>query len=167
MAESKAADWTSAIKRWPTWVLLVLVVAGALAVGTTRDDGPRTDDERIEAISKRVACPVCSGESVAESRNNASQAIRNAIADQVRTSELSDDQIIAGLEDSYGADILLVPKATGFDALIWVLPTVALVCALAGLAVAFRRWKREAESTGAPTDEDRALLEAARQAEDR
>ena len=149
------------IKKWPGWIVLLVVVVTALAVGSTRDPGPQTQDERIEVIAKRVACPVCDGESVAESRNNAARAIRTEITTQVRTSQLSDDQIIAGLEDSYGADILLVPRATGLDSLIWVLPTVAFVCGVAGLAVAFRRWKLQAAATGESTQADRDLVAAA------
>jgi len=151
----------SSIKKWPGWVLLVVVVASTLAVGSTRDSGPQTQDERIELIAKRVACPVCDGESVAESRNNAARAIRTEITTQVRTSQLTDDQIVAGLEDSYGADILLVPRATGFDALIWVLPGVVFVCGVAGLAVAFRRWKLQAAATADPTQADRDIVAAA------
>ncbi len=149
------------IKRWPGWVVLLVVVVSGLAVGSTRDSGPQTQGERIELIAKRVACPVCDGESVAESRNNAARAIRTEITTQVRTSQLTDDQIVAGLEDSYGADILLVPRATGFDSLIWVLPTVAFVCGVAGLAVAFRRWKLQAAATGEPTQADRDIVAAA------
>ena len=51
----------ASLKRWPGWVLLVLVVAGLLAVGSTRDAGARTPEERVEEISKQLACPVCNG----------------------------------------------------------------------------------------------------------
>ncbi len=153
------------LKRWPGWVLLLVVVVSVLAIGSTRSAGPQSQDERIELIAKRVACPVCNGESVAESRNNASRAIRNEIDSLVRSTTLTDDQIVAGLEDSYGTDILLVPRATGFDALIWVLPTIAAVCGLAGLAVAFRRWKVEAAGIADPTDSDRDIVAAARRAD--
>ena len=54
--------------------------------------------------------------------------------------------------------MLLVPRSSGFDALIWVLPAVGFVCGVAGLAVVFRRWKREAAATTDPTDADRALV---------
>lgn len=153
------------VKRWPGWVLMLVVVASFLAVGSTRASGPQTQEERIEAISERVACPVCNGENVAESRNNAAQAIRNEIDGLVRSTQLTDDQIVASLEDSYGADILLVPRATGLDSLIWVLPAVALVCGVAGLAVAFRRWKLEASGIADATDADREIVAAAQRAD--
>ncbi|WP_394934735.1 cytochrome c-type biogenesis protein CcmH [uncultured Ilumatobacter sp.] len=162
---SGLSEINNKMKGWPGWVLLLVVVVSVLAIGSTRASGPQSQEERIDLISKRVACPVCNGESVAESRNNASRAIRNEIDSLVRSTPLTDDQIVAGLEDSYGTDILLVPRATGFDALIWVLPTMAFVFGVAGLAVAFRRWRVEADGMADPTDADRDIVAAARRAD--
>ena len=156
----------SAVKRWPAWILLVFVVVGLLAVGATRDNGPSTPGERADAIAQRIACPECDGESVFESRNAASINIRNTIRQMVDAGAAGDDEIIATIEASYGGRILLVPKATGFDALVWALPVAALICAVTGLAVAFRRWRRDAASEGQPTDDDRRLVAAALASED-
>ena len=147
---------TQALKRWPSWVLLVLVVAGLLAVGTTRDSGPRSPKERVEDISKRLACPICDGETVFESRNADSEAIRVEIARQVDTGTVSDDQIINFIAQRFGSKVLLVPRATGIDALVWALPAAAFVCAVVGLGVAFRRWKSAADTI--PDDADRQLV---------
>jgi cytochrome c-type biogenesis protein CcmH len=145
-----------ALKRWPSWVLLVLVVAGLLAVGTTRDSGPRSPKERVEDISKRLACPICDGETVFESRNADSEAIRVEIARQVDTGTVSDDQIINFIAQRFGSKVLLVPRASGIDALVWALPAAAFVCAVVGLGVAFRRWKSAADTI--PDDADRQLV---------
>ena len=153
-------------KRWPGWVLLVFVVVGLLAVGASRANGPSTPGERAEAIEQRIACPVCDGESVFESRNTASENIRNRIAQLVDEGALDDDEIIAVIESRFGGQVLLVPRASGFDALVWALPVAALVCALAGLAFTFRRWRRAAAADVDPTDADRALVAAALASED-
>ena len=155
-----------ALKKWPAWVLLVFIVVAFLAVGATRDDGARTPEERADSIAQRVACPVCDGESVFESRNTASVNIRNRITQLVDDGRASDDEIIADIEASFGGRILLVPKATGFDALVWALPVAALVCALAGLAMTFRKWRRDAAAAVDPTVEDRAMVAAALADED-
>ena len=147
------------LKSWPSWVLLVLVVGGLLAVGAARDAGPRTPKERVEEISRRLACPICDGESVFESRNADSQAIRIEIARQVNDGTVSDNQIINFIEQRFGSRVLLVPKATGIDALVWALPVAALVCAVVGLGVTFRRWKAAADTI--PDDADRRLVAAA------
>jgi cytochrome c-type biogenesis protein CcmH len=150
---------TRSLKAWPSWVLLVLVVGGLLAVGAARDVGPRSPKERVEDISRRLACPICDGESVFESRNPDSQAIRVEIARQVATGTVSDDQIINFIEQRFGSKVLLVPRATGIDALVWALPVAALVCAVVGLALAFRRWKAAADTV--PDEADRELVAAA------
>ena len=130
----------SSVKRWPGWVALALVIVGFLAVGVTRDTGPQTEGDRIDGIARRIACPICDGESVYESRNNASVSIRTEIEAQVREGVRTDDEIIGYIAERYRGDVLLVPRATGLDTLVWALPVAALVCGIAGLAVAFRRW---------------------------
>ncbi len=147
------------VKRWPGWVLLTFVVAGLLAFGTTRDAGARTPEERVEDISKQLACPICDGESVYESRNTQSASIRTEIKAQVSSTDATDDEIIAFIVQNFDAKTQLLPKATGFESLVWVLPSVALVCASVGLYFAFRRWRLAAVLV--PSDEDRARVEAA------
>jgi cytochrome c-type biogenesis protein CcmH len=161
-----ASAWNRRAKRWPGWVLLLFVVAGFLAVGATRDTGPESQEDRIDSISRRVACPVCDGESVFDSQNNASVAIRNQIGELVAENDLDDAEIIAFLETRFGADVLLVPRSSGLDALVWVLPAVAFACGVAALVVVFRRWKLEAGAMREPTADDRALVDAALAAED-
>ena len=147
----------SRIKSWPSWMLMGLAVVVLLTVGGTRDNGPLTQSDRIDSIARRVACPTCDGESVYASRAPASEAIRNQIAREVSGARLSDDQIIAGIASSFNARVLLVPRATGIDALVWVLPVAVGVCAVTGLAFAFRRWRRDPSQ---PSAEDVALVEA-------
>lgn len=150
------------LKRWPGWLSLLLVVAGSLAVGVTRDTGPRTPEERIVALEKRLSCPVCSGESVYESRNTGSVQIRELIRQQVSEGVLSDQQIIDGIVDGPVEGVeLLVPRSSGVEALAWVLPSAAFVIGAAGLTIAFRRWQASARSLGSATTEDYALVEAA------
>ncbi len=149
------------VKRWPGWIVLLFVVVGLVAFGATRDTGPRTPDERVEAIAKRLACPVCQGESVYESRNPSSDRIRVAIRQGVREGELTDEQIIDRIARAFEGDELLVPTATGIEALAWALPATAFVVGLAGLTIAFRRWQAEARRLGSATDADYALVAAA------
>jgi cytochrome c-type biogenesis protein CcmH len=145
-------------KRWPGWVLLLLAVVALLAVGATRDTGPRTPDERVEAISKRLACPVCQGESVYESRNPASVQIREAVKQGVADGVKSDEQIIQDIVVAYDGEELLVQTASGIEALAWALPAAALVIGVTGLTLAFRRWQASARSLGDASDDDYALV---------
>lgn len=145
------------LKSWPVWMLMGVIVVALLAVGATKDSGPRTQGDRIDAISKRLACPTCDGESVYVSRASAAEAIRTQVARDVASGKLTDDQIIGGIARTFNAQVLLVPRATGLDSLVWVLPIAALVCSIVGLAMAFRRWKRQ--NLGDATAQDIALVE--------
>ncbi|MSZ18360.1 MAG: hypothetical protein F2612_01690 [Actinobacteria bacterium] len=144
------------LKSWPMWMLMALITVSLLAVGTTRDKGPLTQGDRIDAITKRVACPTCDGESVFVSRASAAEAIRKQVAREVAAGEKSDTEIIGSIAQSFNAQILLVPRATGLDSLVWVLPIAVLVCAVAGLAMAFRKWRRQ--NTAGASGDDFALV---------
>ncbi len=148
-----------AVKRWPSWVLLAVVAVALLAVGIARDSGPSTAEERIDAIAQRLACPTCEGESVYESRGSASQAIRQEIARQVGAGLATDDEIVAAIDDSYEADLRLVPDAEGLEAAIWIVPVVAAVLAVAVLVLVFRRWRDQGSMV--PTEDERTLVEKA------
>jgi cytochrome c-type biogenesis protein CcmH len=139
------------------WLLLGLITVVALVVGA-RAGGERTAEERVQAISGQVRCPTCSGQSVGTSDAPAADAIRSQIREDVEAGR-SDDTIRARLTDSYGDDILLNPPRSGFAGLVWVVPVAAVIVAFGGLALAFRRWEREAPS--GPSGRDRALVAAA------
>lgn len=123
------------------WVVMAIIFCLLLATGANRDSGPRTQQDRVDSIARRLACPTCQGESVYVSRASAAVSLRDEIARQVRSGERSDDQIIAYVEERFGGQVLLVPRSSGIDALVWALPIAALICALVGLVAAFRRWR--------------------------
>ncbi|MGA1743191.1 MAG: cytochrome c-type biogenesis protein CcmH [Ilumatobacteraceae bacterium] len=124
------------------WGGIALVTIAALSFGSLRDAGPLTQQDRIDSVTKRIACPTCDGESVFVSRASAAQAIRAEVARQVGDGVRSDDEIVAYIADRFGGEVLLVPRGEGLDALIWVLPVLVSVVLIIGLAAAFRRWRR-------------------------
>lgn len=153
---TRARRLNAALKSWPSWVLMLLASVSLLAVGVAREGGPQTQQERIDGITRRLACPTCDGESVYVSQASAAENIRDEVARQVATGVLDDDGIVAYIESRFGGRVLLVPRASGVDALVWALPVAVLVCALAGLAAAFRRWDRQTSVRA--TDEDERLV---------
>ena len=141
------------------WVLLAAAFAGLLAFGTLRESGPLSQQDRIDAISRRLACPTCSGESIYVSRAAAAESIRAEIARQVSDGQRTDDEIIAYIESRFGGQVLLVPRATGIDAVVWALPVAVFVASLAVLGMAFARWRRREQS--GPSNADRQLVDDA------
>ena len=144
--------------RWLPWLGLAVVLVGALAIGTTRQHHAHDLDSRVRGIAAQVKCPTCEGLSTADSDAAASTAIRDEIRKRLQDGE-NERQIKAFLVSRYGKDILLKPPASGLSSLVWFLPVAAFICALAGLVVAFRRWR--VRSGVHPSAADRALVEEA------
>ena len=138
---------------------MLILIGVLLAIGTNRSGGPLTQQDRIDSISKKLACPTCSGESVYSSRATAAESIRTEVARQVGSGIRSDDEIITFIAQRFGGQVLLVPSATGLDALVWALPAAALVISASFLVSLFARWNRN--KPNAPTAEDEKLVNRA------
>jgi cytochrome c-type biogenesis protein CcmH len=146
-------------RRTAGWLVLAAVALAALLVGVLDPGGPRSDADRARDLAKSVACPVCDGQSVADSDSEAAKGIRAQIADRIEAGA-SDGQIRDELAAAYGERVLLTPGRSGLASLVWTLPVVVLVAGLAGLALTFRRWR-----SGGPvaaSDADRELVARAR-----
>lgn len=146
------------VRAWRPYLLLVPVLAVALFLGARDGAGPDTPSARADRIAEKVRCPTCAGLSAAESDAPASLEIRKQIRDRVDQGH-TEGEVLAYLVSRYGKDILLAPEAHGVAALVWVLPVVVGVCAVAGLVLAFRRWG--ARPAPPPSDDDRRRVEQA------
>ena len=147
------------VRRWVPWAVLLVVVGVALGVGANRSSGDTSLNGRVMHIASEVRCPVCQGQSAAQSQAAASVQIRDQIRRDLVAGE-PERQILAGLVDSYGAGILEKPEASGVGVIVWVLPVLAVLAAVGGLAVAFRRWG-SARPAATPNDSDRIIVERA------
>ncbi len=141
------------------WAAMLGILALALILGVTTDRNPTSEGDRFRNLTKSIACPVCDGQSVADSDSDAAKGIRTRIAQRLGEGA-SDAQIRDELAAAYGQHILLTPGRSGLSSLVWTLPVAALVVAMAGLAVAFRRWRGGGAAHA--TDEDRELVAQAR-----
>lgn len=148
----------SARFRRASWLVMGSLVLVSLARATVDDGPPRTTEEQVQAIASTMKCPVCKSQSVADSDVAASRSIRIEIAKLVEEGR-SPGEVRSAIAATYGDRVQLIPAASGFAGLVWILPVVALVVALAALSAAFARWRRAPET--AATDEDRALVEQA------
>ena len=144
--------------RRASWVLMAALVLVSLGRATFDDGPPRSTAEQVEAIASTLKCPVCKSQSVADSDVAASRAIRLEIARLVEEGR-SADEVRTAIAATYGDDVQLIPPASGFAGLVWILPVLALVVALAALSAAFARWRRT--PANAATDADRELVEHA------
>lgn len=162
-------------RRRPAGVVVLavalLVAGGALAAVAARGPaGPRTLQDRVEAIASGIKCPVCEDMSVADSPSALAVSMRGRIATELQRGE-TPAQIRDGFVRSYGDWILLTPPARGFDLTAWILPFVLLLAGLGAAVLAVRRWSPPLAASsggdaaaGAEPDlapSDRALLDRA------
>ena len=144
--------------RRASWVVIGAIVLVSLGRATFDDGPPRTTEQQVEAIARTLRCPTCGSQSVADSDAAASRAIRAEIARLLEDGE-SPDEIRTAIGASFGDEVQLIPPARGFAGLVWILPVVALVVALAGVSAALARWRRTTATSA--SDADRALVEQA------
>lgn len=136
------------------WALIAAAAAAALLVAAFDAGAPRSNAERAHAIAEDFACPVCQGQSVAESDVVVARNIRREIriwVDEGRSEDFIREQLV----EIYGDDVDYSPAAQGITALLWVLPVMAAAGAVvsAGAVFASRRRPRPAApgEAAAPT----------------
>lgn len=100
-------------------------------------------DSLLEAqttvLASELRCPVCQGNSIQDSPSELAQQMRDLIRDQLRSGK-SPDEVRAYFVDKYGEWILLTPKATGFNLVVYLVPLLVILAGGAIVWRAVRRW---------------------------
>jgi cytochrome c-type biogenesis protein CcmH len=151
------------LKKWGiAWLALAVVVVIAVAVLVARSSPSSSASARASRLANELACPVCSGESVADSNAPESRAIRIDIAKRIRAGE-DDAEIRDAYVAIYGEHVLLTPDSGGLGIVAWGLPVLVIVIGAGGIALAIRRGSRTPRLDA--TADDVALVDEARAAE--
>ena len=143
------------------WAGAVAVAAGAWLYGAVAPGPPRTNADRVHALAQGFACPVCAGQSVAESDVPVAREIRRQIGiwvDEGRSDRYIRDELVA----AYDIDIDYNPSGAGLTGLVWVLPVAAGMATAGALIVIFHRRRTAAVApTGEPVEPAAAAPAAA------
>lgn len=102
-------------------------------------------EARTTALASRLRCPVCQGESIQDSPSELAQNMRAVVREQLREGK-SPQEIEAYFVSKYGEWILLEPRMTGLNVLLYVLPVLLVVGGLALVVVLVRRWTAAPEA---------------------
>ena len=143
---------------WVPWAVMAAVVVALLAVGSLGGDPP-TLDERAQSLEETIRCPSCASQSVANSDAPSAEAVRVLIRERLEAG-YSNEEIRDYVASRYpnGRQLLLDPTGEGFGALVWALPVVAVIVAVAALVRRFGDWRPGALQA---TEADRDLVAAA------
>jgi cytochrome c-type biogenesis protein CcmH len=95
-------------------------------------------------LENQVMCPVCAGETLAQSDVPAAQQVKRNIQKWIDAGNTR-SEIKRKLVADYGPQILAAPPRHGFDLLAWVLPLAGILGAAGVLGVLAWRWSRRRE----------------------
>jgi cytochrome c-type biogenesis protein CcmH len=130
--------------RWALLAVLLLVLvprpSGADAVDETRID------EGVREVAKTLRCAVCQNESVWESQAELAQQMRALIRERLMQGE-TPDQVKNYFYTRYGDYILLTPRKTGMNWMLWVGPFILLGLGAALLYRSLTRWVAQSHAT--------------------
>lgn len=117
---------------------LVLSLALLIAFQVNAD----TLEDQIAEISGELMCPVCEGQSVAESNAQLARDMRAIIKTKLLEGH-SKEEIIDYFISSYGETILASPPPRGFSAILWLLPVLSVLIGGAIILRTIRAYKVE------------------------
>ena len=116
----------------------------------------QTIEDKVIEIGNELMCPVCQGQSVAESNSNLAQDMRSIIKNKLKNGE-SKEEIIYYFVSRYGDSILGAPPAKGINYLLWLLPIISLSIGAFIILKSIRSFKKPNEeatySKSAPNPE--------------
>ena len=146
------------MKIFLTIAVLFLIAAPAVAVAGTVEE--QAIDIRTREIAKTLRCTVCQSESVFESQAPLARQMRDVIRERVAEGQ-SDEEIRAYFLSRYGDYILMEPRRTGLNWLIWAGPFLLLFIGGAFLYRTLARWT--AQTASAPPKDLPPLDDISRQ----
>jgi cytochrome c-type biogenesis protein CcmH len=146
--------WTSTLRFGLAWLLVALA---ALSV-SAQPPATNAEDPRLYEIAAQLRCVVCQNLSVADSPSEMAQQMRVIIRERLAAGE-SPAQITQYFVDKYGEWILLSPRRSGFNLLLWGFPIAAIAVGLIVFALLLRRWTTRARATMTPSAVDGAVSE--------
>jgi len=102
---------------------------GVIAVGLVSTATAATLDDQVYAIAGELMCPVCAGQTVAESSSALAGQMREIIRARVRQGQTR-EQIIAYFVAQFGEGVLAAPPRRGGGLWLWLAPPGVLVVGL-------------------------------------
>ena len=133
--------------------LAILVVVGVIwLTAMTSSARPPSLDARVSQVASQLQCPVCNGESVADSPSGLAAQMRTVIRQQLQSGK-SEQQVIAYFVSRYGESIRQDPPKSGFTLLMWLGPVVMLLAGIFVVTQVARRWRASAPAVAGDAEQ--------------
>jgi cytochrome c-type biogenesis protein CcmH len=145
-----------------TLVLLAFSVATLLTGVQAKEAAPLAEDPVVEKrlihISEELRCLVCQNESLASSRAELANDLREEVRKLIRDNK-SDSQIKEYLVTRYGDFVLYKPEVKPLTWVLWFGPFLLLILGVAGMALYLRQRQSEKPAKEQLSDEDRRKVQ--------
>ncbi len=139
-------------------LLTVLAVAiilpgGALAVDGDEMFADPAREARARDVGRQLRCLVCQNQSIFDSNSGLAKDLRVLVRTRMDEGD-SDTEILAYIADRYGDYVLLQPRLSIRNAVLWAAPLLALLLGLA-LMVLYLKSRRSGRTEVALTESER------------
>ncbi|WP_422050045.1 cytochrome c-type biogenesis protein [Shimia sp.] len=148
----------NALRKFGAALTVAMLVAGPSAA--VQPDEVLADpvlEERAREISKDLRCLVCRNESIDESNAQLARDLRLLVRERLVAGD-SNDGVVDFVVERYGEYVLLRPRTTGSNLVLYLAGPAMLIIAL-GMGLAYARRRSQAR---APTERKLSAEEAAR-----
>lgn len=137
---------------------MIFALALALALQYTP---ATTSDSILEARTREVSavlrCPVCQGLSIEASPSELSTEMKDVVREQLRAGK-TPDEVKAYFVSKYGEWILLEPKASGVNLIVYALPIAVVLGGMIVILVMVRRWSAAGAGSSTVVAEEEDVL---------
>lgn len=145
--------------------LLTLVVALLLMILPLQAFGEAITESELDAktteVAKTLRCIVCKNQSIAESDAALAKDMKALLRERLAAGD-SEEEARDYMVERYGEFVLLKPRFSGKNLLLWVAPFLVLIVALIGGIIFIRSRRVPAEIPAALTAEEQAELDRLR-----
>lgn len=125
---------------------LVALILAAWSVSYINAARNQTLDQRVQAVASQIKCPVCQGESIADSPSDLARQMRSQVRQQLQEGK-SEQEVLNYFRDHYGEDIIWSPQSQGFALLSWLVPLILVLGGCGLIYLTLRDWKRHARTS--------------------
>lgn len=142
--------------------IVALLLSTALTTVHAKEAAPMAEDPLVEKrlihISEELRCLVCQNESLASSRAELANDLREEVRKLIRQDK-SDGQIKEYLVTRYGDFVLYKPEVKPLTWVLWFGPFLLLVLGVIGMSVYLRQRQVTQSKPQALSDEDRRKVQ--------
>ena len=112
-------------------------------------------EDATAALSARLRCPSCQSHSINDSPSESARNMKRQVRAMLAAG-YDDAQILAYFEAAYGEFVLMMPKARGFNTMVWAAPALLLLFGFVAAARTIGRKRGDEAQAGAGWGEDPA-----------